>query len=212
MCARLGQLPGRAAEIYSLAKVVSAKAAPAGFDAAVAELAQLLGPDEMLCAVAWGKFENGRFGLLASTNRRLIALDKGLMTKTLQVRQWTYDMVTRVRDSSGWLFGGVEVATVTGEMRLGTADKRCTAEVAQSIRGLTNATAMGSVPRSLRANTGFIGGSVTSDTGGVGNVRPLGSATNPSLADELARIAILRDQGVLSEEEFARAKGKLLSG
>jgi uncharacterized membrane protein YdbT with pleckstrin-like domain len=40
----------------------------------------------------------------------------------------------------------------------------------------------------------------------------LGRPGGPSLADELAKLADLRDRGVLSEEEFQDRKRKLLSG
>lgn len=37
-----------------------------------------------------------------------------------------------------------------------------------------------------------------------------GGAAAPSLADELAKLAALRDQGILTEDEFATQKAKLL--
>ena len=36
------------------------------------------------------------------------------------------------------------------------------------------------------------------------------AGTQPSVADEMAKLAILRDQGAISEQEFAHAKAKLL--
>ena len=39
---------------------------------------------------------------------------------------------------------------------------------------------------------------------------PAGVATQPSTADELAKFAALRDQGILTDEEFAVKKAQLL--
>jgi hypothetical protein len=36
------------------------------------------------------------------------------------------------------------------------------------------------------------------------------AGTQPSTADEIAKLATLRDQGAISEQEFAHAKAKLL--
>ena len=36
------------------------------------------------------------------------------------------------------------------------------------------------------------------------------AASQPSAADELAKLATLRDQGAISEEEFSHAKAKVL--
>lgn len=38
-----------------------------------------------------------------------------------------------------------------------------------------------------------------------------GGPAAPSLADELAKLAVLRDQGILTEDEFATQKAKLLN-
>lgn len=39
---------------------------------------------------------------------------------------------------------------------------------------------------------------------------PAAPAAEPSLVDEIQRLATLKDQGILSEDEFAAAKSKLL--
>jgi len=41
--------------------------------------------------------------------------------------------------------------------------------------------------------------------------RPIPTAAAPDLADQLGRLAALRDQGVLTEDEFAVQKARLLS-
>ena len=38
-----------------------------------------------------------------------------------------------------------------------------------------------------------------------------GASASVDVADELAKLAKLKEQGILSEEEFAKAKAKLLS-
>jgi len=38
-----------------------------------------------------------------------------------------------------------------------------------------------------------------------------GGSSSVDVADELAKLAKLKDQGILSEDEFAKAKAKLLS-
>lgn len=60
----------------------------------------------------------------------------------------------------------------------------------------------------FRAHSDFSGGAVTVATSSTQGEPP---AVTSSLADELAKLASLRDTGILSDEEFAAQKAKLLS-
>lgn len=50
------------------------------------------------------------------------------------------------------------------------------------------------------------------DAGGSGETGGAAGSTGPALADQLAQLATLRDEGVLTEEEFAAGKRRLLGG
>lgn len=52
----------------------------------------------------------------------------------------------------------------------------------------------------------------TSAGSAAGSAAPAGAATGGDLLDQLAKLGQLRDAGVLTEEEFAAQKAKLLAG
>jgi len=71
-------------------------------------------------------------------------------------------------------------------------------------------------PQSLRAQLAPIlfkvGGPFLDDPFSTGpNAAPQEPVAPASVADELAKLAELRDQGILSEDEFLAQKGRLLS-
>jgi len=116
--------------------------------------------------------------------------------------------------SAGVLGGGFGVA--------GAAEGMLAASV---INSLTSTTSIYSVVRLAARNAEYVFVSHTVDSGSLNmTLTPVqlrirqaqavaqspGSPANPSVADELTKLAQLRDAGVLSDAEFAAAKARLL--
>ena len=157
---------------------------------------QALAEGETPRAAAYGKFENGRFGLLVATDSRLIGFDKGVLTRTVNVRDIPYDMVKTVNHKAGWMFGEITILTFqSGSIRMGTIPKEKASAFASWVRN----------------RIGARGGNSEMGRGEHTTVASLGRVTTQSFADELTKLAALRDSNALTEAEFIEAKKRLLN-
>lgn len=166
-----------------------------GIEGTVSAVDQVLATGETPCAVAWGRFENGRWGLLLATDLRLISLDKGGLTRTVNVHDIPYDMVKAINHKLGWACGKITILTFpSGGIQIGGVENRDVSTFSDLVRArigvAAGATGMGRGEHSTTASL---------------------SVGPRSLADELTKLAALRDSGVLSEAEFLETKKRLLS-
>ena len=160
---------------------------------------QVLTEGETPRAAAYGKFEKGRLGLLVATDSRLIGFDKGLLNRTVNVREIPYDMIKAVSHKVGWLSGTITVSTFpNGYLSIETVQGKGYKEVVLAFASW------------VRGRIGATGGATEMGRGERTTVASLGRATQ-SPADELAKLASLRDSGVLTENEFDDAKKRLLN-
>ena len=168
-------------------------------DSAVRGIDQVLTEGETPRAAAYGKFEKGRLGLLVATDSRLIGFDKGLLNRTVNVREIPYDMIKAVSHKVGWLSGTITVSTFpNGYLSIETVQGKGYKEVVLAFASW------------VRGRIGATGGATEMGRGERTTVASLGRATQ-SPADELAKLASLRDSGVLTENEFDDAKKRLLN-
>jgi hypothetical protein len=72
----------------------------------VKELPKILWPDELPLKVIRGNYESGT-GLLVATDRRLIFINKGLVS--LKVEDFGYEKITSVQYKTGMLMGEIDI-------------------------------------------------------------------------------------------------------
>ena len=73
------------------------------------ELPQILAPSEKIDHVIQGMYNNGQ-GILVSTNRRLLFVDKGLIYG-LKVEDFPLDKISSIQYETGLLLGKVKIHT-----------------------------------------------------------------------------------------------------
>src|SRR5690606_8887662 len=73
------------------------------------ELPQILAESETIDNIAQGTYNNGQ-GILVSTNRRLVFVDKGLLYG-LKVEDFPLDKITTIQYETGLLLGEIKIHT-----------------------------------------------------------------------------------------------------
>ena len=211
------KVPPKARSSLSEAELRESLGQPApvlGYHQTARALLDLLAPHERVLDSLWGKFESGKFGLLAATTYRVIAVERGAFTGGVRSRVLPYEAILVVKDTTGMVFGGISLATRLETVTLGTASKKSAGRVAQCIRETIAGTDLGQAPLSAEGDRRGLTGrsSRTTDLAAIETMRVSGRVEqSTSLADELAKLVALRDQGGLTESEFTEAKRVLLS-
>jgi hypothetical protein len=154
----------------------------------VKELPNILWHDEQVLDLVQGHYNNGT-GVLVATQKRLLFVDKGMLGG-LKVEDVPLDKITSLQYSTGLLMGEITVFTSGNKAVIKNVDKGQTRTFAEGVRARIAA------PKT----------SASSPTPVQHSPQPAISA----LTDELAKLGALKTQGLLSEEEFAGAKKKLL--
>jgi hypothetical protein len=125
-------------------------------------------------------------GLLVLTDRRLLFLKDGIMSKTTE--DFPMEKISSVQWSSGIGLGTLTVFASGNKAVIKSMNKQDGKQIADTIRArLTGTTAYGPVRE------------VT------------GAANEPDTYEQLAKLGQLRDAGVLTSEEFDAKKAELLS-
>lgn len=151
----------------------------------IKRLAEYLWDNEQVERMVSGQYGGGQ-GVLVLTNRRLLFLKDGIMRKTLE--DFPLEKISSVQWSSGIVQGKITIfasgnkAEVKGIL---TSAGKDLADLARE--RITD------VSKTAKPAPGASG--------------PSGAA---SVADELRKLAELRDAGVLTEDEFAAQKARLL--
>ena len=131
-----------------------------------------------------GTYNNGQ-GILVATNRRLIFIDKGILS--LKVEDFSYDKITSIESKTGIVFGRLTIYASGNKEKFEYADKELLRDFAEFLRAEISTQKPQSSP-------------VASSP-----------VENPSLtmsvADELEKLAGLRDRGIITEEEFSAPTG-----
>lgn len=148
-------------------------------------LPQILWEDEVLEQVIKGMYQ-GRNGVLCATNKRLVFVDKGLFSN-LRVEDFPYDRVTSIQYDVGWVFGGIQIFVAGNAAELSMIPKHMTKPFAEYVRAR-----------------------ITSASGHAATAqKPVESSVQK--VDALERLAKLKEQGLLTEEEFQDQKKAILS-
>lgn len=143
------------------------------------ELPKILAESEIVDNIAQGTYNNGQ-GILVSTNRRLIFIDKGLLYG-LKVEDFPLDKITTIQYETGLLLGEIKIHTSGNIAKIDNVEKATARNFSEFVRNKL------SEPKET-----------------------ISQNTQPNVLDQLEKLAKLKDNGILSDEEFKEQKKKLL--
>lgn len=151
----------------------------------ISELPSILWEGENLRGAIQGNYHN-RIGLLVATDRRLIFIDKGLVS--LRVEDFPYDRITSIQYETGWLFGEITIFASGNRADIKQLDKAKTRPFAEMVRNHT--------------------------TNRESKAPPPGAAAAEIPIDHISaleRLGRLKNDGVITTVEFEAQKAKILS-
>lgn len=148
----------------------------------IKELPNILWEDENVTGLVTGNLP-GKMGtaVVVATNRRLLFVDKG-MFGSLSVEDFPHDKITSIQYDTGMLLGTLTVFASGNKSEINNVDKDLVRIFAETVRAAISA------PKD----------------------EPKTSETTEDIGIRLERLAKLKDQGILTEEEFQQQKTKIL--
>jgi len=144
------------------------------------ELPQILAPTEQIDNIIQGTYNNGQ-GILFSTNRRLLFVDKGVFYG-LKVEDFPLDKISSIQYETGLLLGKVKVHTSGNIATIDNIGKESARKFAEFVRN------------KISHHKEF---------------QPQNTPQTDILG-QLEKLATFKENGILSEEEFVEQKKKLL--
>ncbi|EFU69158.1 phage protein [Aliarcobacter butzleri JV22] len=151
----------------------------------IKELPSILWEDEIIKKLEEGMYKNG-IGLLVATNKRLIFVNKSIFS--LKVEDFGYDKITSIEYKKGLLMGEITIYASGNRAEITSMGKNEAQNFAEFIR----------------ANLGEINKEQKNDT--------LSKAvSNDDIVSKLERLVVLKEKGILTDEEFLSQKTKILS-
>lgn len=147
------------------------------------ELPQILAEGEKVNNVIQGTYNNGQ-GILVSTNRRLVFIDKGLIYG-LKVEDFPLDKISSIQYETGLILAKVKIHTSGNIAVIDNVEKTSARQFAEFVRNYI------SQPKEQQTVI-------------------IQNNAEPSILDQIEKLAKLKDNGILSEDEFAEQKKKLL--
>lgn len=149
------------------------------------ELHNILSKNESVLGLVKGSYQQ-RTGILAATESRVIFVDKGLIG--LKVEEFNYKRINSIQYETGMLFGKIIIHGSGNSALIDNVDKGRIKYfvdfVREKIEVVTNQSHTS--PQTVIVNQ------------------------QVDIADQLSKLATLRDQGILTDEEFQAQKKKLL--
>ncbi len=145
------------------------------------ELPNILATSEFIDNIAQGTYDNSQ-GILVSTNRRLLFVDKGILYG-LKVEDFPLDKITSIQYETGLLLGGIKIHTSGNVAKIENVEKATARSFSEFVRDKL------SQPKE-RAQATIV--------------------AEPNVLDQLEKLAKLKANGILTEEEFSEQKKKLL--
>jgi hypothetical protein len=149
-------------------------------------LPSILWEDELPEKIVQGLYNNGN-GILVATNKRLVFVDKGLMS--LKVEDFPYDKITSIQYSTGILMGGIDIFASGNKAEIKNVTKDQVKPFAEYVRArITGASAHASAPAS-----------------------PQTVSQDGDPVKKLKQIKEMLDMGLISQAEYDSKKAELLS-
>ena len=150
----------------------------------IRELPNILWDDEIVEQIVQCLYENGQ-GILVATNKRLLFVDKGLIYG-LRIEDFPYDKITSIQYETGLIFGKIKIFASGNKADIEQVDKKQARDFAEYVRArISGIKEHASIPKNKPASDDVI--------------------------TQLERLAKLKSQGVISDEEFSSQKKKILS-
>ncbi|WDL99309.1 PH domain-containing protein [Alicyclobacillus sp. ALC3] len=147
-------------------------------------LPEVIEPGEKIHAVTSGMHDNSTW-LIVATQRRILFLDKGMMGGLKQL-SISLDKISGVRHQAGWIQGKIEIDASGVAKKIENISKEDVVRVANVVSRLL----------AERESKNEVAASTERDDS----------------VSKLERLAKLKAQGVLTDEEFAEEKKKVLRG
>lgn len=148
----------------------------------IKDLANVLGLDETVVALAQGRYSK-RQGLVLATDRRVVFLEHGMVRRIQE--DFPYDRISSVGAKKSLVSGALTIHASGNDAEIDNiVPKDSATEIAEVVRAR-------------------LGSPKTSTT-----TSPEPSA--PTAAEKVRELAQLRDEGLLSEDEFERKRRELL--
>ncbi len=144
-------------------------------------LCNTLGDDEIIEHVVPGDYEGGS-GLLVATDQRVLFVDKRFLGQ--RVEMFAYDKIASIQVSSGMIHATITIMTSGNTAAIKKVpDVLAARRLTEYVRQRLTASKSASAP----------------------------TASTPDIITQLERLAALRAQGILTEDEFQAQKQRLLS-
>jgi hypothetical protein len=160
----------------------------------VRKLPEYLSSDEHVLAMGGG-VTGGNNGLLVATNKRVLFVSEGVINHSFE--DFPYDRITTVMTKRGMMFGKILITTAGVTRVIEQVDKGEAEAISAVIRERVDGTTR---ERAYQAP----------NTPTPQAAAPPSASPGHGIAAELRELADLRDQGILTEDEFAEQKRKLL--
>lgn len=148
----------------------------------IKELPNILWDDEIVEKLIRGRFNKGT-GVLVATNKRLVFVDKGMLFG-LKVEDFAYDKISSIQYETGILMGKIKIFASGNTAEIDKIPKKHARDFAESARARM--------------------------TGVMEHVSTSKNTETIDVATQLEKLVKLKEQGVLTDEEFQTQKKKIL--
>lgn len=153
----------------------------------IGELPNIMWEDELPEMIIQGMYKSGN-GILVATNKRLVFVDKGLMWG-LKVEDFPYDRISSIEYSTGLLFGELKIYTSGNQSKIEQVVKDQVRGFAEFVRArMTSVSEHKSMPAAPKTQV----------------------AAENDIMSQLEKLAAMKTQGFIDDQEFKMAKAKLL--
>lgn len=146
------------------------------------ELPKILKDDEDIVYAVAGIYEKG-LGVLISTTKRVIFIDKGILS--LRIEDFGLDKITSIQYSSGILMADIKIIASSNSSVIENVGKNGAKVFCDKTRNLL------SQPKQFQTVNNIVNNQI-------------------DIADQLEKFAKLRDNGIITQDEFDAQKKKLL--
>lgn len=154
----------------------------------IKELPNILWNDEKIENIIMGTYNNGN-GILVATNKRLVFVDKGLFFG-LKVEDFPYEKISTIQYETGILLGKLTIYTTNNKAIIDNVSNVRIRSFADWLRARISGTSKNLITEQITGQS---------------------THSNIDVADQLEKLANLKEKGILTEEEFLQQKKKLLS-